>query len=73
MTVAVLGQNGDQLERLAHSPAQVLVVQHCHQVTNQVLGMLRAYSSAHQNYRRYMVIDGYDTLRILVSAGVLSL
>lgn len=70
MTIAVLGRNGDQIERLSHSPAQVLVVQHCHQITEQVVSMLRAYASVHANYRRYMVIDGYDTLRILASAGV---
>jgi hypothetical protein len=67
MTVAMLGKNGDQLERLASSPADVLVVQHCHSVTPAVFGMLRAYARDYSNPRRYMVIDGYDTLRIVRS------
>lgn len=68
MTVAMLGKNGDQLERLASTPADVLVVQHCHSITPAVLGTLRAYARDYGHPRRYMVIDGYDTLRIVHSS-----
>jgi hypothetical protein len=33
MTIASLGKNGDQIDRLSSSAADVLVVQHCHSIT----------------------------------------
>lgn len=72
MTVATLGRNGDQLDRLAGSTARLLVVQHCDEITPAVTGTLRAYASDYRDVRRYMVIDGYDTYRILVAAGVVA-
>jgi hypothetical protein len=66
MTIRMLGANGDQIARLANEPADVLVVQHCHSVKSEVRRMLRAYAQLDWNRpRRYMVIDGYDTIRIL--------
>lgn len=69
MTVAMLGKNGDQLERLARTAADILVLQHCHEITPAVISTLRAHASDYRNPRRYLIIDGYDTLRILRSAG----
>lgn len=65
MTVADLGKNGDQIARLAHTAADLLVVQHCHTIKAEVVDMLRTYAMKPGNVRRYMVINGYDTLRIL--------
>lgn len=70
MTIGMLGKDGDQINRLARLPAQVLVVQHCHQVGPDVVQMLHAYASDYRNVRRYMVIDGYDTYRLLIHAGI---
>jgi hypothetical protein len=61
----MLGKNGDQLERLARTAADILVLQHCHEVTPAVISTLRAHASDYRNPRRYLVIDGYDTLRII--------
>lgn len=71
MTIAVLGKNGDQIDRLASSPADVLVVQHCHSITAPVVNMLRAYASDPARPRRYMTIDGYATIKILRHHGML--
>ena len=71
MTIAMLGKNGDQVERLSQSPADLLVVQHCHEITEAVHGHLKTYASVHGKQRRYMLIDGYDTHRILAAAGAL--
>jgi hypothetical protein len=71
MTIAMLGKNGDQVERLSQSPADLLVVQHCHEITEAVHGHLKTYASVHGKQRRYMLIDGYDTYRILSAAGAL--
>lgn len=65
MTMAQLGHNGDQLVRLAQEPADLLVLQHCHEVTPAVRVVLRALCNQVGSTRRCTVIDGYDTLRIL--------
>jgi hypothetical protein len=69
MTIATLGKNGDQIERLAQTAADLMVVQHCHSIKAQVVTMLKAFASNSQNPKRYMIIDGYDTVRILRHFG----
>lgn len=65
MQISDLGRNGDQIQRLAHSPADLLVVQHCHTISSTVEHMLRTYALSPTHVRRYMVIDGYATAAIL--------
>lgn len=69
MTVSDLGKNGDQIARLAHTAADLLVVQHCHTIKAEVVEMLRTYAMKPGHVRRYMVLDGYDTLRVLKHFG----
>lgn len=69
MTMAQLGHNGDQLVRLAQEPADLLVVQHCHEITKAVRVVLRALCNQVGSARRCTIIDGYDTLRILRAYG----
>jgi hypothetical protein len=70
MKIRSLGANGDQIARLANEPADILIVQHCHIVTSHVRRMLRVYALADwRDPRRYMIIDGYDTIRILRHYG----
>jgi hypothetical protein len=71
MSIRHLGANGDQLTRLARSPADILVVQHCHHVRPEVVEYLQSAASNFRQVRRFMVIDGQDTYRLLASAGVL--
>lgn len=65
MQIADLGKNGDQIQRLAHSPADLLVVQHCHSISSSVEHMLRLVAITPGHLRRYMLIDGYMTVSIL--------
>lgn len=65
MRVIHLGTNGDQIVRLANSPAQVLVVQHCHTVGEDVRAMLRTLAVQPSNPRHYCILDGKDTYRLL--------
>jgi hypothetical protein len=44
MTLNTLGKNSDQIVRLAHEPAQLLIVQRCHQITQAVRETLRAFT-----------------------------
>lgn len=69
MTLADLGKNGDQINRLYEEPADLLVLQHCHEITTPVRKMMRAFAQQMGNPRSYCVIDGYDTLRLLVAYG----
>lgn len=72
MRIADLGKNGDQIDRLAATAADLLVVQHGHSITAPVVNMLRHYATPTDRIRRYMTIDGYDTIRILQHFGYLN-
>jgi hypothetical protein len=65
MSLNHLGKNNDQIARLAKEPAQVLFVQHCHDVTSPVRETLRAFAVQPGNPRRFCIIDGRDSLRLL--------
>lgn len=69
MEIRDLGKRGDQIERLATEPVELMVVQHCNTVTAAVRSMLRAFSNQVGNQRNYCVITGYDTFRILQAYG----
>jgi hypothetical protein len=69
MKIGMLGKNGDQLQRLATSPAEVLVVQHCHEIGPHVVSMLESLASDMRNPRRFMVIDGYHSYSLMRAAG----
>lgn len=60
-----LGKNNDQIYRLSAEPAELLVVQHCHDVLPAVRATLRAFAVQPGQSRRYCVIDGRDSLRLL--------
>jgi hypothetical protein len=65
MTLADLGKNGDQINRLFSEPAELLVLQHCHEITPPVRGMMRAFAQQFGNLRLFCIIDGFATLRVL--------
>ena len=69
MTMADLGKNGDQIDRLFTEPAELLVLQHCHEVTPPVRSAMRAYAQRMGDLRLFCVIDGYETLRLLQAYG----
>ncbi|MCX5126865.1 hypothetical protein [Streptomyces sp. NBC_00347] len=71
MDIRALGKNGDQIDRLFTEPAELLVLQHCHQIKPSVVGMMDAYAHDTRRPRSYMIIDGSDTGRILRSLGLL--
>jgi hypothetical protein len=69
MTMADLGKNGDQINRLFGEPANLLVLQHCHQISSPVRDTMRAFAQQMGNPRLFCLIDGYDTLRVLKAYG----
>ncbi len=70
MTLAHLGKNNDQIVRLAHEPADVLFVQHCHEIGTAVRETLRAFAVQPSRPRRYCCIDGRESLRLLQTYGL---
>jgi hypothetical protein len=60
-----LGKNNDQIYRLAQEPADVLIVQHSHDITSPVRATLRAFAVQPGRPRRYCLIDGRDSLWLL--------
>lgn len=65
-----LGKNNDQIYRLSMEPADVLFVQHSHDVLPAVRATLRAFAVQPSKPRRYCIIDGRDSLRILQAFGL---
>jgi hypothetical protein len=60
-----LGKNNDQILRLAQERAQLLVVQHCHDILPPVRTTLKAFAVRPGSTRRFCLIDGRDSLRLL--------
>ena len=72
MTVKALGKSGDQIGLLFSEPAELFVLQHCHQIMTAVVEMMDTYAHDLRHPRSYMIIDGADTSRILKSLGLLA-
>ena len=70
MTLNHLGKNNDQIVRLAREPAEILVVQHSHDISTPVRDTLRAFAVQPSNARRYCCMDGRDSLRLLQAYGL---
>ena len=65
-----LGKNNDQIVRLSQEPANVLIVQHCHEILPPVRSTLRAFAVQPSGARRYCLIDGRDSLWLLQAYGL---
>lgn len=72
MTPEMLGKRADQIYRLAATPAKLLVVQHSHSIGEAVRATLRAFAVSPAHPRRFCLIDGRDSYRILKAYGKLS-
>lgn len=70
MEMTHLGKRGDQIYRLAAEPADMLIVQHCHEIGAPVRATLRAFAVQPSRARRYCVIDGRDSFRLLIAYGL---
>ena len=65
MSLDLLGARADQIYRLAQTTARLLVVQHCHTISEAVRATLRAFAVTPYERRYFCLIDGKDTYRIL--------
>lgn len=72
MTPRDLGKNGDQIYRLFNIPAQVYVIQHCHNIGAAVRKTVEAYA-LHRSFTapcRYVIMDGLSTAQLLRAHGL---
>ena len=69
LTPKKMGEQGDQIQRLFRTPADVFLIQYWNQIDQSVLEQMRLFTIAKSvlNGKRiyYGVIDGQDTLRII--------
>jgi hypothetical protein len=69
LTPALMGKNGDQIQRLFSSPAQVFLVQYWDQIDESVLEQMGAFAKAKSAVEGkeiwYGIIDGNDSNRII--------
>jgi hypothetical protein len=70
MSLNSLGKNNDQIVRLSSVEANVLIVQHCHEILPAVRETLRTFAVQPSRPRRYCLIDGRDSLRLLQAYGL---
>lgn len=59
----------DRLQQASEIRADLLVLQHDHLIATPVVHLLRAHAASLRHPRRFLVIDGYDTVRILRHFG----
>lgn len=69
LTPGAMGKNGDQIQRLFSSPAQVFLVQYWNQIDESVLQQMAEFAKAKSAVEAkeiyYGIIDGQDSNRIL--------
>jgi len=71
MNPGMCGKNGDQIYRLVKSGADISVVQHAHLVGAAVRETLRAMIVTPGRPRKFCVMDGQATYRLLKAYGLL--
>ena len=73
LTLAMMGRNGDQLDRMLQQPAQLFVIQHCDAVSSAVRRHLRrgiiALRATGNPRAVGSVWDGSDCARLFVALG----
>ncbi len=65
-----MGKRGDQLVRAFDEPVDLIVIQHCNKIANSVVRLAEALAVDPGRPRRYCIIDGEDTVRILKAHGM---
>ncbi len=73
MTPAMCGKNGDQIYRLSNSGADISVVQHSHLIGTAVRETVRAFIVQPGRSRKFCIMDGQATYRLLKAYDLLQL
>jgi len=65
LRIKEMGDNGDQGGRLFSEPADLVIVQHCDQITSAVRELMRAYAVRPAQLKPFCLLDRAETVRIL--------
>ena len=69
LTPAKMGKNGDQIQRLFESDAQIFILQYWAAISERIREQVRAFATITSLQRRekiyYCLIDGVDTARLI--------
>lgn len=69
LTPKKMGKNGDQVQRLFRTPAEVFIVQYWGQIDQSIIEQMKAFAIMKSRIEGetiyYGVIDGQDTLRLI--------
>ena len=71
MTPAMCGKNGDQIYRLSNSGADISIVQHSHLIGSAVRETVRAFIVQPGRSRKFCIMDGQATYRLLKAYDLL--
>jgi hypothetical protein len=71
MVPAMCGKNGDQIYRLTKAGADICIVQHAHLISPAVRETLRSMVVTPGRSRKFCVMDGQATYRLLKAYGML--
>lgn len=71
LTPKKMGKQGDQIQRLFRAPADVFLVQYWAQIDESIIEQMSLFASAksvfEEKYIYYGVVDGLDTLRLILA------
>lgn len=69
LTPKAMGKNGDQIQRLFNSPAELFLIQYWDSIDESVIEQMKNFAiakSVSEGKRIYYgIIDGYDTQRLI--------
>jgi hypothetical protein len=71
MTPAMCGKNGDQIYRMTKTGADISIIQHAHLIGAAVRETLRSMVVTPGRPRKFCVMDGQATYRLLKAYGLL--
>jgi hypothetical protein len=66
-----LGTSSRTSSPLRLAAAELLVLQHCHEITPNLIDTMDKFAHDPRQPRSYMIFDGADTARVLKSQGLL--
>ena len=71
MKMRDLGKNANQILHLCDTPAEIVFVQHCNDIGEDVVKHLQTTAVTPLRQRYFCLIDGRDSLRLLMAYGLL--
>jgi len=69
MKMKDLGKNNDQIVRLFKTNAGIIILQHCHNIGEDVRETMDAF--AYKNEKKYCIIDGRDSYKLFKSYNLI--